>query len=902
VRCIDCHDIHVSAKKPDVVNTVFDVKTRGSAGAVVDYVPETKVKVRPPSETIESCLKCHQTQRGEISLPYHHPLREAKITCIDCHDPHGGRGDKNLRASNVNQLCLTCHAQYRGPFAYQHPPVNENCLNCHTPHGSPNTNLLRLSEPALCLQCHAGHHNGANLPLMDRCTDCHGSIHGTDVPTATGGSRFVDKGPYGVPLQPPQPAVATGGVPRLQPSHPSFAHAAPMASAAAGVLSAFGPGGINGGSDGPQAGSSPGETFPGAYSAYSVTPASYRFADTTGFAGRVGEYDSLDNSAGAELQSAYISPDHQATLVTRGDVVTGNDYRFASQLLVASHVQAGLNVNSFVQQQDTYPFYSSIISPDISVTDTIPAGSAYGVVRRLGNAYARVNLPKVPVRLSVFGNWQARSGLSQFRYLDEGGDPDCGSCHYNSQYQQLNYTTRNVGGAVDVNIKQAQVTYRHEFSSFNDRLTFPTGSYGAMLNGQEPGPIPVGDTAPGNYYLNIPSPNQAHTDSLNLNWTASPSFALNGYIAYGRLANTFLSHRQNTFNSDESARWRPIKRVMLQFDYHQNNLVNDFTPFYSYFGNVSHHQYKAGGRIGYEIASGLEIETYYYRSGITRSNSQLWPQIYSIDNTDLLTVVPSTTSNITGTVLGYHHGAWSARAGYEWTGTDNPGYLIVPGSNNRLFTNLTLAPSSWLMFTNDFSALIQNAFPMGLRRNRLYSSTTAATFRIAPGWNLQVGHSYQQNDLNNYIAFQNDAGANYVIDEPLVPYKQISQTYWGQTGYTVANKFGLAGRVSYNSARSGFRPNLDPNNAVLFGNASLIQQGTFDPVLFQQALDALQYGATQVSEVVVPQWIGESKAYYMFPHKFNAGVVIYYGSYRDAWNPQLNGVLRTFSIYAGRTW
>lgn len=908
VRCTDCHDIHARAKPDDrLANAAFDLKTRGNIGAVEDYVPETKVKVRPRSETIEACLRCHQTQRGEMSLPYHHPLREAKMTCLDCHDPHGGRGDKNLRASNVNQLCLSCHAQYRGPFAYQHPPVNESCLNCHAPHGSANTNLLRVSEPALCLQCHAGHHNGSSLPLVDRCTDCHGSIHGTDVPTSTGGSRFVDKGPNGVPSQPPQPAsgASVSSMARLRSSHPtsSAVLSTPSAISGAGMASLLA--GFSGRSESAQntGGGSQGETLPGSYSAYSVTPGAYRFVDTTGFPGRVGEYDSLDNSYGAEMQTAYISPDRKTTLVSGGNVLTGNDYSFASQLLVASHVRAGFNQRSFVQQQDTYPFYSSVISPDITVADTIPANSTYAIVRRLGNAYAQVDMPRIPVRLSVFGNWQARSGVTQLRYLDEGGDAQCSSCHYNSQYQRVNYTTRNVGGAVDVNVKQAQFTYRHEYSSFNDRLTFPIGSYGAMLNGLEPGPVPVPDTVPGSYYLDIPSPNQASTDSLNLNWSASPTFALNGYVAYSRLTNNFTHYPQNTFNTDESARWHPMKRLKVQLDYHENNLVNDFTPYYSYYGNVSNHQHKVGTRIGYELASGLELESYYYRNGITRSNSQLWPQIYSIDNTDLLRVVPSTTSNTAGWTLGYHHHAsWNARVGYEWTGTNNPGYLIVPASSSRIFTNFTATPYSWLMLNNDFTALVQNAFPIVQRRNRFYSTTTAATIRLVPGWNLQVGHSYQQNDLNSYIAFQNDTAAGYVLDEPFVPYKQISQTYWGQTAYTVANRLGLTTRVSYNSARSGFRPSVDPNNAVLFGNGPLMQQGTFDPVLFQQALSATQLGATQVSEVVVPQWIGESKAYYLFPRKINAGVVVYYGSYRDVWNPQRNGVLRTFSLYAGRTW
>ena len=52
---------------------------------------------------------------------------------------------------------------------------------------------------------------------------------------------------------------------------------------------------------------------------------------------------------------------------------------------------------------------------------------------------------------------------------------------------------------------------------------------------------------------------------------------------------------------------------------------------------------------------------------------------------------------------------------------------------------------------------------------------------------------------------------------------------------------------------------------------------------------------------MVPQWIGQSKVYYIFPRNFEGGL-IYYGSYRDYWNPNLNGVLRTFNVYVGRSW
>ncbi len=68
------------------------------------------------------------------------------------------------------------------------------------------------------------------------------------------------------------------------------------------------------------------------------------------------------------------------------------------------------------------------------------------------------------------------------------------------------------------------------------------------------------------------------------------------------------------------------------------------------------------------------------------------------------------------------------------------------------------------------------------------------------------------------------------------------------------------------------------------------------------ALCNLQLAATQISQVIVPQWIGESKVDYRFPYKLEGGLVFYYGSYRDEFNPNLNGVLRTFNVYVGRTW
>lgn len=164
VRCIDCHRLHVQEAKLDSRREQNDV-----------------------------CTRCHRKQAAEGNLPYHHPVREAKMSCADCHDPHGGTAANNLRADNLNELCFRCHAEFQGPFTYQHVPVTESCVKCHTSHGSMHRNMLQVSEPMLCLQCHPGHHNGSGVPLLNRCTNCHSAIHGSDVPSATGGSVFIDK-------------------------------------------------------------------------------------------------------------------------------------------------------------------------------------------------------------------------------------------------------------------------------------------------------------------------------------------------------------------------------------------------------------------------------------------------------------------------------------------------------------------------------------------------------------------------------------------------------------------------------------------------------------------------------------------------------------------------------------
>jgi DmsE family decaheme c-type cytochrome len=147
----------------------------------------------------ETCQTCHQQQRLEFRKKSHMPLPEGKMSCVDCHNPHGSSNKRLLKADTVNELCYQCHAEKRGPFLWEHAPVRQNCLNCHEPHGANNDKMLRQTRPNLCLNCHnltggmghtfrspspiTGGTTTATVQLLDRsCQNCHSAIHGSNAP------------------------------------------------------------------------------------------------------------------------------------------------------------------------------------------------------------------------------------------------------------------------------------------------------------------------------------------------------------------------------------------------------------------------------------------------------------------------------------------------------------------------------------------------------------------------------------------------------------------------------------------------------------------------------------------------------------------------------------------------
>jgi DmsE family decaheme c-type cytochrome len=185
VSCASCHSIHI---KDDPV-----------------LAKTTQASV---------CFSCHKQQRAQTHRISRHPITEGKVSCSDCHNPHGGTGDKLLVKGSTNATCYTCHAEKRGPFLWEHGPVVDDCANCHTPHGSTNPSLLKARIPFLCQQCHSGDHGstlnsggyltngnvvtvngtlptGAQSPRAQlnarACLNCHVLVHGSNHPA---GAKF----------------------------------------------------------------------------------------------------------------------------------------------------------------------------------------------------------------------------------------------------------------------------------------------------------------------------------------------------------------------------------------------------------------------------------------------------------------------------------------------------------------------------------------------------------------------------------------------------------------------------------------------------------------------------------------------------------------------------------------
>jgi len=191
-KCLACHQTNAAHDWPTSAHAGSNV-----ACASCHSLHTAKDPMRSAAAQVEICTTCHQAQHTDLSKPSHHPLREGTMACTSCHSPHGSTARAQLVKNTVTETCTSCHAEYRGPFLWEHQPVSEDCTNCHDPHGSAQPALLKMRPPFLCQTCHegAGHPSVANTPpgrpganssaflLGGGCVNCHSQVHGSNHPS-----------------------------------------------------------------------------------------------------------------------------------------------------------------------------------------------------------------------------------------------------------------------------------------------------------------------------------------------------------------------------------------------------------------------------------------------------------------------------------------------------------------------------------------------------------------------------------------------------------------------------------------------------------------------------------------------------------------------------------------------
>ena len=193
-RCMSCHQTHQRIEWKGSSHEFNEV-----ACASCHQVHVAKDPVMEKKEQATVCFSCHTNQRAKFFQISHHPVREGRLQCSECHNVHADNGSDLLLASSKREKCTSCHAEKRGPFLWEHQPASEDCTLCHLPHGSNYPALLKKRPPQLCQECHAqaGHpsvsYNGSIIPSVflgvKGCLNCHSSTHGSNHPSGASGLR-----------------------------------------------------------------------------------------------------------------------------------------------------------------------------------------------------------------------------------------------------------------------------------------------------------------------------------------------------------------------------------------------------------------------------------------------------------------------------------------------------------------------------------------------------------------------------------------------------------------------------------------------------------------------------------------------------------------------------------------
>ena len=210
-QCATCHEsaVHGSRGTPhaslekscaschgDVAGHLKSVTEKGEPG------PITSMAKAKPKEVNETCLTCHEKGHQRTFAGGVHDRRD--VACTSCHSVHAFKSLRHqLKTERDAETCFTCHQQIRAKgLRTSHHPVREgkmSCGDCHDPHGSNHDKMLVAKQPFLCQRCHLNtRHPGtlydgrnttavqasaSNRAVEHGCRNCHQNVHGGNAPS-----------------------------------------------------------------------------------------------------------------------------------------------------------------------------------------------------------------------------------------------------------------------------------------------------------------------------------------------------------------------------------------------------------------------------------------------------------------------------------------------------------------------------------------------------------------------------------------------------------------------------------------------------------------------------------------------------------------------------------------------
>ena len=132
--CLTCHTRAAHAAWP---GSTHDARNLSCTTCHSVHQPKSATAQLKAATETQLCATCHRVPAAKTLRASHMPLAEGKMACSTCHNPHGSTNVRLLRAGNwINESCVSCHTEKRGPFLFEHAAGRESCVTCHDPHGS----------------------------------------------------------------------------------------------------------------------------------------------------------------------------------------------------------------------------------------------------------------------------------------------------------------------------------------------------------------------------------------------------------------------------------------------------------------------------------------------------------------------------------------------------------------------------------------------------------------------------------------------------------------------------------------------------------------------------------------------------------------------------------------------